>query len=417
MPVSEEGNCRADWVRIVEDCGQKLIEDTPGLVSLELDELLSTARTAVGRDDFGAEDFIEPLEVLLKSLNEDADLTLIGRLLVRSDILNLLQNRLKIAEWIRLEPAVLDQEIHRPLFVIGLPRSGTTILHELIALDPNLRAPLTWEGRFPCPPSTDDTYLTDSRIESADRIFKFWSELVPDFATMHETGGHLPCECIQLTAHSFRSEEFLGRQQTASYGAWLSSADMRPAYRYHRLMLQMFQASLQTTRWILKAPSHMGAVEALFAEYPDACIIQTHRDPLQSMASTASLLSAHAWMRAREVDDELIAMAFAGEGMAARLENVNRIRDGRPDLADQFHDVRFVDLMEDPVSVLREIYAHYALEFGPVEAERIRAYLDAKPRGRDGRHEYRFEDLGVHIGSERERFKAYQERFSVPSEI
>ena len=196
------------------------------------------------------------------------------------------------------EPEIRNQRVERPLFIVGLPRLGTTILHELIAQDPCLRAPLTWEGRFPCPPSTAETYASDPRIAVADRIFDLWIQLVPEFQTMTEMGALLPCECIQLTAHSFRSEEFLGREQTAGYGAWLSTADLGPAYAYHHLMLQMFQWGMDTQRWILKAPSHMGAMPYPLAEYPDACIVQTHRDPLQSMASTGSLLAAHAWMRA-----------------------------------------------------------------------------------------------------------------------
>ncbi len=417
MAVHLEADNRAEFARLFERVGRELLLDTPALVSLDRSELLASASRTTGLSDFGGDDFLEPLDVLLASLDRESHLTLLGRILVRSELLNLLQNRLRIADLVKREPGIREQRIERPIFIVGLPRSGTTILHELMALDPRLRAPLTWEARFPCPPATAETYATDSRIESADRIFQFWIDLVPEFQTMTEMGGRLPCECIQLTTHSFRSEEFLGRQQTPSYGAWLATADMAPAYAYHRLMLQLFAWSLPTERWMLKAPSHMGALPALLAEYPDACIVQTHRDPLQSMASTGSLLAAHAWMRASEVDVPLIKLGFAGEGMAARIASVLAVRDRHPRAADQFHDVRFSDLMSRPVETLRNVYEKFSIGFGKPEEDRIRAYLAAKPRGKYGRHEYRIEDLGVDVAEERARFSAYQQRFAVESEI
>ncbi len=417
MSERAETDPRPDWVRLMDRVGRDLLNDTPELVSLDRVELMSATRQATGLSDFGPDDFIKPLDVLLESLDRESNLTLLGRILVRSDILNLLQNRLKISELVRQEPDIREQRIERPIFIVGLPRSGTTILHELLAQDPNLRAPLTWEARFPCPPPTDADVDSDPRIASADRIFDLWNHLVPEFQTMHEVGARLPCECIHLTAHSFRCEEFLGRQQTPSYGAWLATADFGPAYSYHRLMLQLLQWGRRTERWVLKAPSHMGAMPFLLAEYPDACIIQTHRDPLQSMASTGSLLSAHAWMRASEIDTELIKLGFSGEGMASRLEEVTKARAEQSEESTQFYDVRFLDLMKDPAEVLKNVYEHFSLDFGLEHEERIRSYLAAKPRGKHGRHEYRLEDMGVSISHERERFRAYQDRYSVVSEI
>jgi hypothetical protein len=160
----------------------------------------------------------------------------------------------------------------------------------------------------------------------------------------------------------------------------------------------------------------MSAMPYLLAEYPDACIVHTHRDPLQSMASAGSLLTALVWMRAGEVDPALIEQGFAGEGLLSRLNQVIEARERHPDQAGQFRDVRFSDLMERPIDVLRGIYEQFSMEFGAEDEERIRSYLAAKPRGKHGRHEYRIEDLDVDVAQERERFRAYQERYSVPSE-
>ena len=416
MPERSNPDGRADWVGVLDRVGYDLQVELPGLVSLSRDELMETASGTTGFSDFGPDDFIEPLDILLTSLASESKLTLLGRILVRADLLNLLQNRLRIADLAKREPAVLDEKIERPLFVIGLPRSGTTILHELLAADPRLRAPLTWEARFPCPPASGETDQPDPRIGAVDRLFDLQNHLVPGFRTIHEVGARLPCECIDLTAHSFRSEDFLARQQTPSYGAWLASADLGPAYNYHRLVLQVLQWSQRSERWVLKAPSHMSAISFLLAEYPDACIVHTHRDPLQSMASAESLLTALISMRASEVDTDLIRQGFAGEGLLSRLNQVIEARERHPDQAARFHDVRFSDLMQTPVDTLRGIYEHFSMEFGAEDDERIRSYLASKPRAKHGRHAYRVEDLNVDAAQERDRFRAYQQRYSVPSE-
>ena len=407
---------RADWARLLDRVGRDLQLETPGLISLGRDELMETARRTTGLSDFGPDDFIEPLDILLESLDRESGLTLLGRILVRGELLNLLQNRLRISDLMKREPAVLDQKIERPLFVIGLPRTGTTILHELLASDPRLRAPLSWEARFPCPPISGERTKPDPRIEAADRILKLQNQIVPSFPSIHEVGARLPCECIDLTAHSFRSEDFLARQQTPSYAAWLASADLGPAYHYHRLLLQVLQWGQKSSRWVLKAPSHMIAISFLLDEYPDACIVHTHRDPLQSMASAESLLIALLSMRGSEVDMEFIKQGFAGEGLLSRLDAVIEARERRPEKAAQFHDVRFSDLMESPVETLRGIYEHFSMEFGAQDEGRIRSYLASKPRGKHGRHAYRVEDLDIDVARERDRFRAYQARYGVPSE-
>jgi hypothetical protein len=407
---------RPAWVEGFNAMGADLLGEGTALLSLDRDELMRAARVNTGLEDFGGDDFTEPLDVLLDSLEHETHLTLLGRVLARSDVLNLLENRLRITETVRQQPAILEERIEAPLFIVGLSRSGTSILHELLAQDPRARAPLSWEARFPCPPPVASNYRTDPRIDAADRIFTFWNEIVPDYQKMHEMGGRIPCECVWLSAHSFRAEEFLGRQQTPSYGAWLMQADMTPAFDYHKLMLKMFQHAMPTQRWVLKAPSHMIAMRWLFEAYPDARVVQTHRDPLSSMGSTASILSALAWMRQSEVDIELIKAGFAGEGLEARLGALLEARDSGVAPSEQFFDVRFHELMSDPFEVLRALHAHFDIELSADAERRMRDYLAAKPRGKHGKHEYAFDDLGLDLAEERARFAGYQKRFDVPSE-
>jgi hypothetical protein len=408
---------RPEWLHGLNDVGRMLLASDAPVVPLHEEALLAEACRNTGLDDFGDDSFREPLHILLDSLDNEARLTLMGRVLARSDALNLLENRLQIQETFAKNPEIESERIEGPIFIVGLPRSGTSILHELLAQDPAHRVPLSWEARFPCPPPETVSYHTDPRIERADRIFSFWNELVPAYRTMHEMGGRIPCECIWLTAHSFRSEEFLGRQQVPSYAAWLASADLSPAYAYHRRMLQLLQWKHPAERWMLKAPSHMAALGDLLAEYPDARIIMTHRDPLKTMGSTASILSALSWMRSDEANIELIKLGFGGEGMAHRLDLAMAVRD-RADLdGSRFFDACYADLLDDPIGTIAGAYAHFDLELKQDVAERMRGYLRDKPQGKHGAHHYAFEDLELDLGTERARFADYQERFGVRSEV
>ncbi len=406
---------RPDWLLRLNGVGRDLAPPGGRLVPLDVDSLLDSASQATGLDDFGAADFREPLEILVDSLVHDADASLMGDLLARADLSNLLENRLRIVAQRKENPAIAGETIEAPIFIVGLPRSGTSILHELLARDPRLRAPLSWEAHSPCPPAGGEAEA--ACIERAENVFTFWNRLVPAYATMHEMGARIPCECIWLTAHSFRSEEFLGRNRVPRYGAWLAAADLTPAYTIHHEILQLLQQRTPTGRWLLKAPSHMMALPALFARYPDARIIQTHRDPVQIMGSSVNLLRALCWMRSESVDPELIKASFAGEGLAARLFAALDYRDSPGAPVHAFSDVLFSDLMKDPLSTVARIYSELDLPLTrEVEAD-MGDYLAAKPQHKFGKHDYRFQDLGLNLGEERGRFSDYQARFGVVSEI
>ena len=416
---------RPDWLLRLNAVGRDLAPSPDRLVPLGADSLLEAAAANTGLSDFGPDDFLEPLGVLCRSLAEEADASLLGNLLARGDLLNLLENRARLVAARSQAPDIAEEAISQPIFIVGLPRSGTSILHELLAQDPRLRAPLSWEAHSPCPPSAAlaagpgarDPDWERACIERADNIFTFWNELVPAYATMHEMGAHIPCECIWLTAHSFRSEEFLGRNRVPSYGAWLAGADLGPAYAIHRELLELLQWQRPTERWLLKAPSHMMALPALFAEYPDARIIQTHRDPVQIMGSSVNLLRALCWMRSESVDPELIKASFAGEGLAARLFAALDFRDAPGAPAGAFQDVRFADLMAEPLATVARIYQGLDLDLTQEVEAAMGDYLAHKPRNKFGKHDYAFADLGLDLGEERERFAAYQTRFDIDSEV
>ncbi|MEN8160922.1 MAG: sulfotransferase [Myxococcota bacterium] len=406
-PVDWRPGPRPGWVQALHTIAD------PAWIALDADALLEETRRRTGLDDFGDPDFLEPYRLFVRALDTEAQLHALGRLIARSDLVNWLENRLGLVAWRKREPAIAETPVERPLFITGLPRTGTSILHELLACDPAHRVPLHWEVRHPCPPP--EANEDDPRIERAERQVQLWNHIVPEYAVMHELGARLPVECIQITAHSFRSEELMGRHQVPSYAAWYAGCDLAPAYRFHRTMLQHLGFRQRRERWVLKAPSHLAALEPLLAEYPDARVVVTHRDPLEILPSVASILYSTAYVRSDAVDPKDLLGWFTGETCLALLDGMTALRSsGCVDPA-QFFDVRYADLVARPFETLASIYDHFRLPFNAEAEQRMRAYLAAKPKGKHGAHRYDFAATGFDLATERERFRPYRERYGVSS--
>lgn len=410
LPLWQPGP-RPAWVRGLNTLG------APEWISLEPERLLTEAIERAGLDDFGGESWREGFQVFLEALEAEAQLNLVGRVLARADVVNWLENRLRITDCLKRFPEVGEQALEQPLFITGLPRTGTSILHELLGRDPAARVPLAWEVRHPCPPPRAETRDTDARIARAELEIRLWCEIVPEYDSMHELGARIPVECIQITAHEFRSDELSGRHLVPSYAAWLASADLVPAYAFHRRMLQVLQWKTPGERWVLKAPSHLASLPALLAVYPDARIVQTHRDPLAVMASVASILYSTAFVRSDAVDPEQVLQWFTGGTCQVLLDGASALRDSGTLPTEQVFDVRYGDLMADPIATIGGLYDHFAIPFRGEAESLMRAYLSAKPRGRHGAHRYAFEHTGFDHQAERRRFADYQARYGVASEL
>ena len=408
--TSRVGSQRPAWLESLH-----AIAD-PRWIRLDADEILDEARRNTGFDDFGGTTFLEPYRLFVEACDQEANLHAVGRLLTRSDLLNWLENRLRLADARKSTPEIVTQEIDAPLFITGLPRTGTSILHELLASDPGARAPRHWEVRYPCPAPEAATYDTDARRELSGRELRLWNEVVPEYDTMHELGGHIPVQCIQITAHEFVSDELLGRAQVPSYGAWYAGADLEPAYRFHRQFLQHLQHRAPG-RWVLKAPSHLGCLDALFAVYPDARIVWTHRDPLQVIPSVASILYATARVRSDAVDPEAVKAWFTPETCLAQIERALAFRDSGRVSEAQFCDVPYAELVRNPIASIQSIYDRFEIPFGRETEESMTHYIASKPKDKHGRHHYAL-DAGrdPSFKNHRESFRAYQDRFAVPTE-
>lgn len=389
--------------------------DLPAVVPLDEESLVSHACRATGLSDFGDDAWREPFSVLVKALEEEAQLTLMGRLMARNDIILWLSTRLQVTATIRQNPEILEQEIPAPMVIAGLPRSGTSILFELLAQDPDVGVPLTWEAMMPCPPPEQDSYHTDPRIARAHQLATQWSRVAPEFASMHEMGGTIPSECGQLMVGTFISDQIAALHQTPSYSMWCAQADYRSVYEYHKIILQVLQWRNPRARWLLKAPEHQMHLETLLAVYPDARIVQTHRDPIKCMASTTSLMGTLYSMRSDQpFNAAMFENIIMGEATAQRLEHVINQREAGIVPEANIFDSRYQDLMDQPMASIEKIYHHFGMTVSAETKTAMLAYLAAKPKGQFGQHKYSVDEKRAR---ERSLFQRYQKMYNVPNEM
>jgi len=377
---------------------------------LRADVLLEAARRKAGLDDFGSPPFDEPLRRLLDSMEAEARLNPMGRLATRHDMIRLLTNRLRMEEDRRRNPGIAAEAIRRPIVITGLPRTGTTLLHSLLALDPANRVPLTWETVYPSPPPEAASYRTDRRIEVVAGQIRWFHRLVKGFNGIHPVDARLPEECLVITSHSFLSYQFETTHRLPAYLDWLEAQDLRPAYEVHRRFLQHLQWRCPGERWVLKAPAHMFDFGGLFSAYPDACVVMTHRDPVEVAASNASLTAT---LRGAFSDaiDPLEVGPECSRRWAEGLYRAIRFRDQGGAPAERFLDLYYVDLVKDPIGCVRKVYAHFDLPFPDKLEEGVRAFLRENPKDRFGKHRYTLEQFGMTREEETKRYADYRSRF------
>jgi hypothetical protein len=384
--------------------------------SLEEASLRAAARRKAGLADFGGDGFGEALRRLLAALENEAGLSTLGRMIAREELVTLLANRLELTDWRSRHPEIDAERIERPIFVIGMGRTGTTILHDLLAQDPAHRVPLSWEVAHPCPPPERARWDDDPRIARTDAQLAQTDRLIPGFRAMHPMGARLAQECVAITAHDFTSMIHQTTYRVPSYAAWLhGEADLGPVYANHRRFLQLLQWRCPGERWVLKSPGHLWALDALLREYPDARFVQTHRDPLRIVASLTSLVTLLRSMTSERVDPREIAREWAGT-IASALDRSVEARERGVLPPERILDLQFRSFLADPIGCAQRIYEHFALPWEPRVEQRMRAFLAAQPADAHGAHRYRFADTGLSLDRERERFRRYQEYFDVPSE-
>jgi Sulfotransferase family len=373
-------------------------------MSFSVDELEDGAREATGLEDFGSAYYREGLQRTVDALNTEADLNELGNVIQHATISNALIQRLRIEDTYKRHPEIDDEIVGGPVFVIGLPRTGTTALSQLVASDPQFRSLRLWESQACTPPPETATQHTDPRIAAAAEGIAMMDNMFPRMRTMMNSEPEAPTECQDLMGMSFRTFHFDGVVRVPGYLAWVMQCDMRETYTYHRRVLKLLQWHCPPTLWHLKTPVHMFSLDALVEAYPNAKFLWSHRDPAKVLASVCSLIQyVRSWSSDRDDAQELGAEQLDcwDEGVRRAMEFRKRFGDNR------FVDVSFADLQTDPVGTLAASYAQLGLTFSSAARDRVKNWAEGHRPGSRGEHSYQLADYGLTEEQVRARFADY----------
>jgi Sulfotransferase family len=377
-------------------------------MTFDADELENGACAATGLDNFGSPYYRDGLERIVDALNTEASLNDIGRVIQHATISNALIQRLKIEDTYRQHPEIDDEVVGGPVFVIGLPRTGTTALSQLVAADPQFRSLRMWESQAPTPPPEAATQHSDPRIEQAEAGLKMLDDMFPLMKTMHNSEATAATECQDLMGMSFRTFHFDGVVRSPGYLAWLMDCDMRETYTFHRRVLKLLQWHCPPVLWHLKTPVHMFALDALVESYPNARFLWSHRDPAKVMGSVCSLIQyVRSWSSDRNDPKELGAEQVDSWVEAVRRAMDFRARMGSEGSQERFADVSFADLQTDPIGTLQASYERLGLSFTDATADSVKQWAQGHKPGARGAHDYDLADYGLTSEGVRERFADY----------
>jgi hypothetical protein len=381
---------------------------------LDADALLALAQRRSGLRDFGDTSFVDPLRRLLASCVEEASLSLVGRMATRWDVLRFLTNLLRFQDAERRAPGILDQAIRQPIFITGLPRSGTTFLHRLMMEDPENRAPLVWQTIYPYPLPKPARGERDPRPSRVARQLRAFERLAPDFRGLHPLDAHSPQECSEITAHVFRSLRFDTTYRIPTYRGWLDADGHLPAYGFHKRFLQHLQHQDGGGRWVVKCPDHLFALDAIRAVYPDARLVFVHRDPVKVLLSVAKLTEVLRRPFTRRLDPGEIGAQESDRWLHGTRQMIAVGDDAG--LPEAVHHVQHKALVADPVGTVAALYQHFGLTLAPSVAAALGRYAEQRPNGGYGPRAYRFEDHGLDGELEREKFRGYMTHFGIEPE-
>ncbi len=379
-------------------------------MTLDIDRIEDDARTQTGLDDTGGDHYREGLERLVAAMNEEGTLTELGETMQHMRLTTLLAARLAVEETYRLHPEIDEEQVEGPVFVIGLPRTGTTALSQLVAADPKFRSLRTWESAAPVPPPESTTEDTDPRIAGTEAGIAMMNEAFPLMQTMYHTEATTATECQDLMGMSFRTAHFDGFARVPSYMEWVVDTDMRETYRYHRRVLRLLQWHCPPNLWHLKTPVHMLALDAVVDAYPNARFLWSHRDPTKVLGSVCSLIHyTRSWSSDRDDSIELGA-----EELHLWWTAVERAMGFRERLGDdRFADVSFSDLQTDPVEALARALERVGVPLDQRSRASVESWAGSHEPGSHGTHAYELSDFGLKPEQIHERFAPYYAAFDV----
>ncbi len=392
------------------------VADFRGDIGLTLDQdtLMRAAERATGSSDWGDPRFRKPLATLTTALREEAALNELGERRAERRLVDALAARLQLQAGRTRDPGIAQETIRQPIFVIGLPRAGTTFLHSLLSQDPDHRSPATWEMRAPSPPPEEASYSTDPRIAETDEALRFEGFLEAELQGIHPFAARRAEECNFMWESTLLSVNFMAFWNVPSYTEHLYATDFRPVYREHKQFLQHLQRRFRRDRWVLKSPAHSAWLPELLETYPDACIIQCHRDPAKVLPSLSSNLAALRRLFSDRVEVSDFGMAKL---QAQSLAVVTRVRE-RPGVAQHFFDAHYLDVQADPLAMVRRIYAHFGLPFTSGAETAMCTWLakDRDSHSKGARHSYTPQQYGIELGEIDEAMGPYMRQYGVQLE-
>ncbi|MGR4864716.1 sulfotransferase family protein [Caulobacter sp. LARHSG274] len=378
---------------------------------LVADALIEQAMKKTGLDRFDSESYREGLDVLVADYNSsEHPEPLIERM--SGNLVQMLADRLSTTDYLAQRPELLERSIERPLFVFGMPRTGTTLLSNLLACDPARRSALTWEIEEPVPPPTTATLKTDPRALAKLAQEKAMLAAHPEMGKYYRNSAVYPNECMFFMMHDFKGLAYESRGKLPAYRDWLLSTDMTSTYQYHKRFLQLLQADAPGI-WNLKMPSHALWLETLLAVYPDARLVWAHRDPFTATSSFCSILSMAHRGYTGKIDYE-----WLGEDCPHQAQlHLDRIMDTREKLGhDRIVDIHYADITRDPMGAIRRLYADLGDALTPQAEAAMQAWLDENPQGKFGKHEYALEQYGLSVEALAPRFERYLSQYDVARE-
>ena len=395
-------------VRALNALGQ--LRSGPGL---NVETMLARARSRTGLSDYGDEWFLEPLRVLVESINTEARLTPVGRWIQRRRLEAALANRLRVEDVLRRHPEIRDIDLGGVIVIAGLQRTGTTTLHRLIASHPDIRAVTAWEALNPLPLPGETRARPRARIRRGRMAERAIAYLAPAFFAVHPIEHDAPEEDVLLLDLSFMSQSAEATMHVPAYARWLADQDHTRSYEYFRTVLKALQWQRPAGHWVLKTPHHLEYLDVLLAVFPEAVVVQTHRDPQQSVVSFCSMVAHGRGVFSDLVEPREIATQWV-EKTRCMVERAAAVRAGADPT--RFVDVSYYDLLERPVGQLRRIYRQAGVPFGEAALHAAQETARRDVQHRYGRHTYDPASFGLTTESVERRFRTYRERHAIPTE-
>jgi hypothetical protein len=374
-------------------------------------QLIEQAQQATGLERFDSDSFREGLDIFLADVNAgQPPAPAVQR--IQGAVVQALANRLKITDYLAQHPALLQRKIERPVFVFGIPRTGTTLLSNLLAADPARRSPLTWEIDDPVPPPSKELLYTDPRALQRLEFERQMLAARPEMGKYYRGSAIYPNECVFIMAHDFKTLMWESRGKLSTYRDWLLQTDMTSAYEYHKRFLQLLQADA-TGCWNLKMPSHALWLQTLLTVYPDARLVWTHRDPLTALGSFCSIIALSHQAHTAVVDHAWIGKDCTWQAQ----QHADRIMDARATLGeDRVIDVHYQQLTREPIESMRRLYAQLGDAFTAEAEAGMRAWLADNPQDKFGKHEYKLAQYGITPSSAEQVFERYLSHYDVERE-